>query len=399
MAIPLRWKLNSTGLLKWNAEFSDRQLEGDFRFEIAHRHGRQLARAGIFAALVFLSFCALDFDLFGVGRLFVQLLALRLVTASALIALVWGLAQGESHVPSSRKATMAESVLFVSLLVAATLYPVKDLSSVREGIIVLVFATYLVVPSRWILSSAVALAGSLGSAAIVGIRLHGPTHAWLSFTALLALSNIIGSTTSFHLHSLHRFQYYLMQGAKRANERLKLAAQTDSLTGLLNHQSFVRAAMARMMSAQQDGVSHSVLFVDVDHFKSINDEFGHNIGDQCLRKIASICRASFRNGDLIGRMGGEEFAVFMSDADEEVAATLAKRLRAAVTTAEVSGLPSKRLTVTIGVAACTSAEESVEPALQRADVAMYRGKRGGRDCVVRASSQPALALAKRAASI
>ena len=383
----------TSSLLSRVGEFRDATLERRFRLEHESQNTQQLAWICVVAAALFLSFAALDHVLFGTNGLFAFLLGLRLVTAVVLLGLAWHVVRRPTHASSGARATIAEGVLVLALLVVAVVYPISAFSSVEQGMTIYVLAVYFLVPNRWILTTAVSLTGTAAFLIIATLRWTEPLNQWATMVALLCFANFIGAAGSQRLHILRRLQYRALRSSWQSNDQLRRAADTDGLTRLLNRRRFFSAAAARLAEAQKEELPCSVLFFDVDHFKSVNDEYGHAAGDQCLRHIASICRAFFRSGDLVGRTGGEEIAVFLEGSDEEAAAALAERLRADIEASPAPAPLSRTPTVTIGVAQCAGGETNIEPAIQRADAAMYRGKRAGRNQVVQATNQYELTLA------
>jgi diguanylate cyclase (GGDEF)-like protein len=120
---------------------------------------------------------------------------------------------------------------------------------------------------------------------------------------------------------------------------------------------------------------------DIDHFKRINDTYGHGEGDRALASVADLCRTLVRAEDTIARLGGEEFALLLPETDAAQAVALANRLRAAVEELHLGGLPAP-LTISIGISQFLAAETTVDAALSRADQALYAAKRSGRNRVV-----------------
>jgi diguanylate cyclase (GGDEF)-like protein len=123
--------------------------------------------------------------------------------------------------------------------------------------------------------------------------------------------------------------------------------------------------------------------IDADLFKNINDTYGHSVGDRTLNKLADVCKETLREVDVVGRMGGEEFAVLLPETDSAKANDVAERLRQAIEESKVpleSGLPLK-FTVSIGVASLTSEDDNIDVLLNHADVALYKAKRAGRNKV------------------
>ncbi|TCK74305.1 GGDEF domain-containing protein [Acidipila rosea] len=167
---------------------------------------------------------------------------------------------------------------------------------------------------------------------------------------------------------------------QKSNARLTAQATTDELTGMRNRRSFLYQMGNALQSEMPDGGELSLLMVDVDHFKSINDEFGHMEGDQVLRRIAATLQAGVRRTDMVARYGGEEFAVLLpatSNADAvKVAKHLCERVRSL-------GAVIHSATISIGVATGPTGAAAVDASslISRADEALYRAKRAGRDCV------------------
>lgn len=171
---------------------------------------------------------------------------------------------------------------------------------------------------------------------------------------------------------------------RELNRDLSVQATTDGLTGVLNRKALL-AAHAQLALA---GRPLAVLMVDADHFKSVNDRFGHPVGDAVLCTLAQLLQRALRGQDCVGRMGGEEFAVLLADSNHAAAGAVAERLRGDVAAfdwpALARGAPEPlALTISIGVAA-GAAGESFDAMVARADEALYRAKRSGRNRVEQA---------------
>jgi len=173
---------------------------------------------------------------------------------------------------------------------------------------------------------------------------------------------------------------------------LGMLATTDGLTALFNRRHFEELARAEWTRYQRYGRPLSLLLLDVDKFKSINDRFGHDAGDLVLKAVAFICKTTKRQTDVAARIGGEEFVLLLPETDEAAAETAAERLRKAIQV-HTRSLPGGNLevTVSIGVAGAGLAMSGFEVMLKRADEALYEAKRMGRNRVVRAP-KPALEL-------
>lgn len=165
----------------------------------------------------------------------------------------------------------------------------------------------------------------------------------------------------------------------KLERQLRERAETDGLTGVLLRNRFLDLGRIALDKTHRQQHPVSMLFLDADHFKRINDEFGHAAGDAALVALAARLRAQARPGDLIGRIGGEEFAILLPGVDHEHAMARAEQLRLAV---RASHHPGGHLSASIGVAACApGCCDSIETLLARADQAMRQAKRDGRDRV------------------
>lgn len=167
-------------------------------------------------------------------------------------------------------------------------------------------------------------------------------------------------------------------------------AQTDPLTGVLNRRSLVERLEAACLRARARGLPIALLFIDLDHFKEINDTRGHQAGDACLRAIIDPIHAELRQSDVIGRYGGEEFVVILSSADIAAAGPIAERIRNRVADVRVEGFGEPiRVTCSIGVATSDTLGVWGEHLIARADEAVYDAKRSGRNRVQIAGALPA----------
>ena len=171
---------------------------------------------------------------------------------------------------------------------------------------------------------------------------------------------------------------------KRQDQKLQLQATTDGLTGIFNRGYFWTRANEELQRIQRYGGVCSLLMVDVDHFKQVNDNYGHAVGDAVLRWITRLCRAAIHDTDLFGRIGGEEFAILLLELGAVEAVVVAERLRQSIydshfVTDEGMRIP---LRVSVGVAQHKAVEESLTELMVRADHALYRAKREGRNKVV-----------------
>jgi diguanylate cyclase len=170
---------------------------------------------------------------------------------------------------------------------------------------------------------------------------------------------------------------------KKVEQELEQLAQTDFLTGLPNRRYFMTLAEQELSRTIRYGGPLAVLMMDIDHFKKINDTYGHKMGDIVLQTLADLYRGALRNIDIVGRIGGEEFAAVLPQTDGKSALELAERLRQIIAQAEVPlehGVPI-HFTMSIGVASYVGASSNIDTLLSRADEALYEAKNSGRNKV------------------
>ncbi|MEQ9558228.1 MAG: diguanylate cyclase [Rhodospirillales bacterium] len=181
----------------------------------------------------------------------------------------------------------------------------------------------------------------------------------------------------------------------REQELLSLAT-TDDLTGAKNRRHFMERAELEVHRLRRHRVPFSVVLLDLDHFKQVNDTHGHQAGDDVLKEAVRRWQLGRRPFDTLGRLGGEEFAILLPGADSEAAMTVAERLRAVIAEAPFDTIDGPiDVTVSIGVAEAEDADQTIEGTLGRADAALYHSKHAGRNRATKASPIP---TAKRKAT-
>lgn len=175
----------------------------------------------------------------------------------------------------------------------------------------------------------------------------------------------------------------LTKQLKAANIELTQMAMTDPLTGAFNRRHYMHMATVELQRVVRYQRPASMIILDIDRFKSINDRFGHDVGDRVLVRTAEACSGLLRSNDVFGRIGGEEFTALLPETDVAEASQIAERLREVLSTLTVS-TPAGALTftVSIGVTEFRKADQTSEEVLKRADLAMYQAKHNGRNQVV-----------------
>lgn len=202
-------------------------------------------------------------------------------------------------------------------------------------------------------------------------------HTTAAITCALFLASSYRSTR-LHVATLDE-NYQLNKQLRASNAEVSKIAKTDYLTGIMNRRSFVEAAEAQLRYCKRYRLPSSLLVVDLDFFKKINDSYGHMTGDEVLKLAAAAIRRHIRESDICARLGGEEFAVFLPHTDLNGAMVVAEHVRAAIENVRlmVSGEPIA-VSASIGV---TSGSMALEAMIEAADAALYTAKSEGRNCI------------------
>lgn len=196
---------------------------------------------------------------------------------------------------------------------------------------------------------------------------------WISLFVPLPLTLVFGGLC-----------FYLVVSLERARDAVHELAMQDALTGLGNRRRFMPAAQRELDLAQRHGQPLAVVVLDVDHFKSINDAFGHLRGDEVLVEIALRCRRASRTTDLLARWGGEEFIMLLPNTAPLQTRQLAERVREAIVVPPRIHIDGRevQVTVSMGTAGMLPGQAiSLDELIKRADIALYRAKSSGRNCV------------------
>lgn len=215
-----------------------------------------------------------------------------------------------------------------------------------------------------------------------------PCTVWLLFqpspmqvgvaVAVLVFSTFVVSATRKLSDALEK-AFRLTRQMERAHNISTRAAQTDELTGLMNRRAFFEHAHLLYAQCRHNSQPLCALMLDMDHFKEINDTYGHQAGDQVLRQIGGVISASFRQTDVYGRLGGEEFAVLLPNTSLETARDIAEQLIRAIS--GLAAAPVHGLTASLGVASIRSVDQDLHSLMNTADKALYRAKAQGRNQV------------------
>jgi diguanylate cyclase (GGDEF)-like protein len=204
-------------------------------------------------------------------------------------------------------------------------------------------------------------------------------------------------TVMFKMRTLQEALKRKNSEMEEANQKLALLANQDGLTGIPNRRYVFERLGVEFQRARRLKSPLSLLMIDIDHFKSFNDTYGHLSGDEALKTVAGTIQEGIRNYDMVGRYGGEEFIAFLPETDPEGAVLVAERLRSAVEEGQITPVEGSvdpvTLTVSIGVACWPEVEvDKVSELIQFADAALYRAKAEGRNrCILARADESSVA--------
>lgn len=286
---------------------------------------------------------------------------------------------------------MEFSALFIFLACASTVIVKRSRSALMTILVLallffaqssLAFLMSSIWTHMWWLAHAIFLAGFMALS-------YGVVHAFLttrSFTEVFSQSELMDKLRI----EKARAEDFSLQ-LQNANEELAMLAATDSLTGGATRREFETRAAAEIGRSERSGEALSFVAIDLDYFKKINDRYGHQAGDQVLKAFVTLVRKLMRQSDLIGRLGGEEFAMMLPSTDRKGAAMVAERLRQSVDDECVSNDGHDlRFTASFGVAQYGVDGDTYESVMDVADSRMYRAKENGRNQVVHCDVYPAV---------
>ena len=223
----------------------------------------------------------------------------------------------------------------------------------------------------------IGIVASLGVSLVINLLIHRSSHElWVSLLMSAGIPALIAPPVTWLVISL-------LQDAERARRAAEWLSVTDPLTGAFNRRHFFVVGERRFAHSRQAHEPVCVLLLDVDNFKSINDQHGHAAGDRVLIEVARACKASLREADLLARYGGEEFVALLPATDLPVALQVAERVRASVAQSYVvtDAGAAVQPTVSVGVSMLAAGPASFDGLLAQADLAMYEAKRGGKNRV------------------
>lgn len=377
-------------------QFYDGTIETNYRKSIEQRVRFETRLSLILVSVLFALFGITDYNLLGFSREFYLLLSMRITVISACLILAYIIGRRGGYARQPWLHALPMWIVAMGIVLIVPLRP-ESLSTQVTAVVVAIMAYYLLIPN--LLSNAVYaslfLSISFLAAAVMFAGISPATT--LRIGLLLIVANIVGYSALLRLEFLQRKQYALLNEEREQNkelqaeiahrksleEQLRMVAEQDALTGVDSRAHFMKRAVALLKRSQFDKAPFCLFMIDVDHFKRVNDTWGHTCGDQILTKIVEVCQQTLRPNDIIGRFGGEEFVVGLPNTTAKDAKAVAERLRDNVAALLLEGdMSDLRLSVTIGIAVANSEKDDLDSLITRADNMLYVGKREGRNRVV-----------------
>jgi diguanylate cyclase (GGDEF)-like protein len=372
-------------------------LEERFRKETLSRDKTQITIVLVITLFLILGFIAMDLNWIQNDNALRITIVSRCVAAVISLGAIW-VVQRFSVVKSVDRIVFCwMGINIFHLLIVNAVRPTGYLPVVVWDLLT-IFGIYFFVPIPFhyqMVSAFLLSGGSILIWVIIRIPLTGVYETLAVLTAYI-ISNIYGIFLSRQMNKSRRQQFmFLVQESElranlseraveleKAHEELEQLAMTDSLTGINNRRFFMQLISDEVERTRRYGHPLSLLALDIDNLKEINDMYGHDVGDELLRSFSNHCKSNLRPSDKLARLGGDEFAALLIQTDENTAQIIAERLRGTVEGMEIQINNHKiKTSVSIGLVTATDDILTVEELLNKADEALYQAKNRGRNQV------------------
>ncbi|WP_150300773.1 GGDEF domain-containing protein [Pseudomonas profundi] len=386
---------NRFGVSPFWGEFRNHAQERAFREHMQPAMVRHMRVATKVWGTLLLLFGIIDYVALGLSPVFIILTTARVVLSAFIFGYGY-LLLSKPHLATAGHSTMALQIGgFGFFYLIYFLRP--EIAAFTVAVIGLLFISMFVfVPNRLPYSAIAALLGLAGTllSMIVNDR---PAGVVIGAFFLLMLPILVGFFATQRLQIVQRQQYAMFTRANEANvelqaeierrrvleQELKRQATTDPLTGLFNRRQYEMLFDRECERSKRNGSRLSLCVADIDFFKRVNDEYGHDAGDQVLKHVADLLGNALRQSDIIGRFGGEEFILLLPDTGLADAEVVINRLRQKLEAAPLSIAGHHiGVTATFGLTEVCKDDHTIEDVIRRADKALYEGKTGGRNRVV-----------------
>lgn len=389
-------QINRECLFKAGGSFKNPELEARFNQQLWYDLSKRIRIVSLLTGITYLSGICTDILSLGGTPQFSYMMTARILTFT--MALICAL----STIRKSDTLRSQKVLFFYFLMICLSecyelILKPEMTQQYFPLLLMMILCYYLIFPVPYSYS----LAGSLGVSIVYCTILLGYHKIPLQMASPTIISYILISAMSFfvvrNLNRAKRSEAYVLIKLEETNEelqreiserqkaqkRLEELATRDELTNAYNRRHFTHLANREIQRAERTGQSINLLFLDIDLFKSVNDQYGHDAGDRVLKKLTEICLSNIRELDTFARMGGEEFAILLPEIDGIQAKLTAHRLcRIIADTPIPTEAGDLKITVSIGVSTYSrNISETLEKMLKQADIALYEAKAKGRNRV------------------
>jgi len=379
-------------LSRWTAEFQDPATEAAFRDYIHPFWVRDTRRAFFMGALFYLAFAITDYMLLGAGPAYQVVLATRLLVTFAGFIIAWSAGHYWRLLVDGITPSFVVGMAMVGFLSITLLRPL-DVGWHGMSMMVMLLGTYAFIPNRFWPILLIACISTSGFFILLASHFEIGQQEFMLLGLLFFGMNLFGATSAYRISTLTRENFRDARILRLANERLsqEISARTrleqnliaqvhqDELTGAMNRRRFQELATRRLTALAGSETPVSLLLMDVDYFKQINDTYGHVRADEVLRALVRLVQTQMGLDELLGRVGGEEFALLSPNMDIAGALLLAEQIRQEVWRNPIPLADTAlHITVSVGVVQCL-AGEGLADVLRRADQALQAAKYKGRN--------------------
>ena len=384
---------NEYQISKWLAEFSDRDMEASFQNHVQTILTRQLRTALMVWGVLLMLFAIPDYIALGLTRSFYYLLGYRIAMLMVLLTFTFIITPATSIFRISYP-VMWFIIVYVSGFMLFFIYRPDAVYLVIGVLMIQLLALLVFIPIRFIMAfyaAVYAVICILLTRFVLGTTMEN----MIALFIILLLPVGVGALTANRLGMMHRREFALWAMTQKINRQLeneierrikletvlKELAATDPLTGLYNRREYDMLFQHEIERAKRMNTPLSVGIIDLDHFKKINDTYGHSAGDEVLKQTAVLFRENLRSMDIIGRWGGEEFIILLPGIAIDQANLTGNRLLQALESTNIdAGTVSIKITATIGITQLLR-DDNMDKVIRRADDALYKGKGAGRNRV------------------
>lgn len=381
----------------WNGSLGDRALEREYCGETQAADFKTLRIACILTSIAYLGAAVANYITFSLSTPFVVISALRVAAFTAAMVTIIS-----TYKTSSRK--IVDYLVFINFVIIIICdsvelsYTPSDSLPELPGLVVILLVYYVLFPNRLILVIIGGLSAGISFSATAGL-VHGfEVPIFANSIISLALVNAFGAYHVRNRNLALRMKFMALKSERQANVRLQQEiaqkekiqqelfeqATIDDLTKVYNRRFFLKQAEAEFSRSRRHQISCALIMIDLDHFKAVNDSYGHDTGDLVLQVISARIRENLREEDLMGRLGGEEFAVLLPDTDLAGAMKIAERIRGTLEARPaVKDGTDIKVTASLGAAAGIPGQKGeLAGLIKSADDALYSAKHQGRNRAV-----------------